>query len=148
VAVADLRTAPEDLDAIGNNPFSHATGWYAGAAAAAANPDNPPFYFDLPFTVVDGKGQVVQEVIDRIVATDPVHDLERYRQGSDRLRAVMLYHGELDAHAPIELARAFGERLAAAGVAYELVEVMEAHCELDYAPVLQFMSEHLVAAQP
>lgn len=148
VAVADLRTEPADLDAIGNNPASwHPMVWYANAAAAAANPDNPPFYFDLPFTVVDGKGQVVQEVIDRIVATDPVHDLERYRQGADRLRAVMLYHGELDALAPIELARAFGERLAAADVDYELVEVMEAHCELDYAPILQFMSEHLVAEE-
>lgn len=144
VAVADLRAEPADLDAIVENPFSHAIGWYAGAAAAAANPDNPPFYFDLPFTVVDGKGQVVQEVIDRIVATDPVHDLERYRQGTDRLRAVMLYHGEFDAYAPIEGARAFGERLAEAGVDYDLVEVMEAHCELDYAPILQFMSEHLV----
>lgn len=148
VAVADLRAEPADLDAIANDPLWHPIAWYASAAAAAANPDNPPFYFDLPFTVVDGKGQVVQEVIDRIVATDAVHDLERYRQGSDRLRAVMLYHGEFDAVAPIELARAFGERLAEAGVDYELVEVMEAHCELDYAPILQFMSDNLADAQP
>ncbi len=147
VAAADLRSEPEDLDAIVKN-ITHATVWYAGAAASAANPDNPPFYFDLPFTVVDGKGQVVQEVIDRIVADDPVHDLEHYCQGTDRLRAVMVYHGEFDAIAPIELARAFAARLDEAGIDYELVEALKAHCELDYAPVLQFMSEHLVATQP
>ena len=148
VAAADLRAEPADLDALASLSTWHGAAWYALAAASAANPDNPPFYFDLPFTVVDGKGEIVQDVIDRIVADDPVHDLARYRQGSDRLRAVMVYHGELDGIAPIELARAFATRLAEAGVDYELVEAFEGHCELDYAPVLQFMSEHLVASQP
>lgn len=144
VAAADLRAEPADLDALASLSIWHAAAWYASAAASAANPANLPFYFDLPFTVVDGKGESVQDVIDRIVADDPVHDLERYRQGTDRLRAVMVYHGELDGVAPIALARAFAARLAEAGVDYELVEALEAHCELDYAPILQFMSEHLV----
>ena len=42
------------------------------------NPDKPPFYLDMPFAIVDGEAQIVPEVADKIIAADPVHDLERY----------------------------------------------------------------------
>ena len=124
--------------------------WIAYAAGAAANPDKPPFYLDMPFTLVDGKGQAVPEVIAKIVAADPVHDLETYLSQSERLRAILLYHGVNDFYAPIKLARAFAGLLDEKGIAYDRAEVMLGNCKEspDYAPVLKFMSDNLVFEEP
>lgn len=113
----------------------------AAAAAAAPNPDTPPFYLDMPFKLVDGKGQIVREVYQKINALDVVHDLERYLNQPTRLKRIMVYHGGSDNP---EDARAFDERLSAAGIDHTYVEVEGGgHCTLDWAPILKFMSDEL-----
>lgn len=113
----------------------------AAAAAAAPNPDRPPFYLDMPFRLVDGKGQIVPEVYDKINALDVVHDLERYLNQPTKLKRMMVYHGGSDYP---EDARAFDEKLTAAGVEHTYVEVEGGgHCTLDWAPILKFMSDEL-----
>ena len=141
---------PADLDAAARLDWPIQS-WMALAAAAASNLDKPPFFLDMPFTLVDGQGQVVQEVVDRIVSADATHDLERYINQPERLRAIMLYHGAWDTFVPEELAQAFSARLTEQGIEHAYVEVNALHCSQWapdlYTPVVQFMSDNLVAEE-
>jgi enterochelin esterase-like enzyme len=115
----------------------------AAAAAAASNPDKPPFYLDMPFEEIDGEVQIVQDVWDKVSAVSPVQDVHQYLDQPERLRGLMIYHGEKDSLVSVELARDFDNLLTELGVEHEYVEVPKGHCNLDYAPVLNFMSDHL-----
>jgi hypothetical protein len=120
---------------------------YMGMAAAAApNPDKPPFYLDMPLEVVGGKLRVVPEVMAKIVADDEMHDVEKYLQQPVRLRHILLYYGTSDPNA--EPGRSFDRLLTARGVDHERVEAAGGHCDYDMTPVLQYLSDHLVAEQP
>ncbi|MGE5602366.1 MAG: alpha/beta hydrolase-fold protein [Nitrososphaerales archaeon] len=59
------------------------------AAAAAPNPNSPPFYTDEPWTIVDGKVQAVPEVVAKLDAKDPMDDAKRYAEQPLRLNAFM-----------------------------------------------------------
>lgn len=118
------------------------------AAGTAANPDNPPFYLDMPFEIVDGEAQIVQEVAERINAADAVHDLVDYLGQPERLNAVMLYHGRTDHIVYPELVQSFAELLTDSGVEHEYLEVPGGHCNLDWDPVVEFMAEHLAFEMP
>ncbi|MFN8459698.1 MAG: alpha/beta hydrolase-fold protein [Anaerolineae bacterium] len=150
---ANFTDVPKDF-----NDLDHY--WYVGvgniayyislAAGAAPNPDKPPFYLDMPFEVVDGKGRIVPEVLEKIGAVDVVHDLEDYLQQPIRLRHIMLYHGASDHEAPVELARSFDQLLTTRNVEHEYIEFKSGHCDYstDYQPVFQYLSDHLSAEQP
>lgn len=124
----------------------------AMAAAAAPNPDNPPIYFDLPFRLVDGKGQIVPEVFDKINAKlSPLQDIDWYASQPIRLRALMIYDDtNLDDTVPGEPAhtaqasRFIDKRLTEAGIEHEFVQQEGTHCGLPIGPVLQFLDAHLV----
>ena len=118
----------------------------AEAAGAASNPDKPPFFLDMPFEEKDGEVQIVQDVWDRIGAAWPASDIPNYLDQPLRLRGLMIYHGEFDGET-VEDIREFSKRLTEHGIEHEYVEVPKGHCNLDYAPVLNFMSEHLVFGQ-
>lgn len=115
----------------------------AEAAGAASNPDKPPFFLDMPFQEIDGEVQIVQDVWDRVGAVWPASDIPNYLNQPMRLRGLMIYHGEFDGDS-VEDIREFSRRLAELGVEHEYVEVAKGHCNLDYAPVLKFMSDRLV----
>jgi pimeloyl-ACP methyl ester carboxylesterase len=121
-------------------------------AAAAPNPDNPPFYLDMPFTLVDGEPQTVPEVFERINALlNPANDLSRYLNQPIRLSGFMIVQdtdlGEPDGPEATERAlkapRAFDKTLTEAGVDHEYLEVEGCHCCADWGPILVFLSEHL-----
>ena len=119
--------------------------YFATAAAAAADPDKPPFYLDMPFEIIGGEAQIVPDVYERINALDPAHDLLNYLNQPVRLRGLMIYHGDRDSLASVEMARRFDKSLTEMGVPHEYVEVEGGvHCKLDWAPVLEFMSDHLI----
>ncbi len=123
--------------------------WLSLAAAAAPNPDKPPFYLDMPFEVVDGKWRFVPEVVAKIATLDQVHDVDKYLQQSVRLGHILLYHGAWDTIVPVEeSARSFDRLLTARGVDHEYIEVAGGHCDYDMTPVLQYMSDHLAGEQP
>jgi hypothetical protein len=90
-----FQTEPEDVDDAGVDPR------IALSAAAASNPDKPPFYLDMPFRVVDGEAQIVREVQETIFAVDVVHDLQDYLKQPVRLRGLLIYHTELDVAVPV-----------------------------------------------
>jgi pimeloyl-ACP methyl ester carboxylesterase len=143
-----FKEAPGDLTDFRALPWQ--VQWYiAGAAATASNPDKPPFYLDMPFEVVDGETQIVQEVWEKIKASDTVHDVQRYLEQPTRLNAVMIYHGDRDNIASVDNVRAFGATLSDLGVEHEYIEVEGGgHCDLDWEPVIQFMSDNLVSETP
>jgi len=144
-AAANFTHTPQDFD---DMPRDIAIAfWISVAAGAAPNPDKPPFYLDMPFEVVDGKGRIVPEVWEKIAAVDEVHDLEEYLQQPIQLRHILLYHGTRDDVAPVELARSFDQLLTERGVEHEYIEVESGHCNYDMTPILQYMSDHLLAQQ-
>ncbi len=117
------------------------------AAAASPNPDKPPFYLDMPFKIANGKAQIVQEVFEKIVALDPVHELERYLAQPVRLRGLMLYQGEKDPPEVLSLAQEFDKTLTSRGVEHTYIEAPGAssgYCRLEWKVVMQFMLDHLV----
>jgi hypothetical protein len=119
--------------------------YLATAAAAAPNPDKPPFYLDMPFEIIGGEAQIVPDVYERINALDPADDLLNYLNQPVRLLGLMIYHGDSDSLASVEMARGFDKSLTELVVPHEYREVKGGeHCALDWAPVLEFMSDHLV----
>lgn len=132
---------PQDFDDLYDERF------FAQAAAAAANPDKPPFYLDMPFEIVDGKGSIVPEVQQKIIAADVLHDLPDYLNQPVRLNGILIYHGTYDGSAPVEIIRNFDKTLTEMGVEHDYIEVYGNHCNLDWSVVLNFMSDHLVFSQ-
>ena len=122
----------------------------AWAAATASNPDKPPFYMDMPFELVNGKAQLVPEVIDKMTASDPVDELDRYLAQPERLSAILIYHGNRDPRTAVEQARNFDKLLTDRGVEHEYLEAIAGHCDfgyLGYVPVVKFMSDHLAGQE-
>jgi hypothetical protein len=113
------------------------------AAAAAPNPDAPPLYFDLPFRLEGGEGQTDLAVTRRIIGRDAMHDAQAFEAGPEALRGMLIYHGASDNDVPVAVARGFDALLTDLGIEHEYLEVAGGHCDLDYAPVLEFMSERL-----
>ena len=144
-----LESPPEDLSHLNSTPWQTVV-LLSWAAAAAANPEKPPFYLDMPVALVDGEAQIVPEVVDKMIAVDPVHDLDRYLSQPERLSAILIYHGNHDWVVPVELARDFDKLLTDRGVEHEYLEATAGHCDfgyLGYMPVVQFMSDHLVGEE-
>jgi len=141
-----MESPPEDINGFWRLPWQ-AQALFAAAAAAASNPDKPPFYLDMPVALVDGKAEIVPEVFGRIVAADPTHQVERYLAQPERLRAIALYHGDGDPYAPVELAQSFDRLLSARGIEHEYVEATAGHCNFYFGPIVQFMSDHLVGEE-
>lgn len=118
------------------------------AAVAAPNPDNPPFYLDMPFEVVDGEPQIVEEVREKIIAGDSMHDVEAYLDQPTRLNGIMIYHGKNDPDIPVEQARALDRLLTDLGLEHQYLEEVgggaQGRCNsMNYTHALQFMSDHL-----
>jgi len=119
----------------------------AGLAACAPDPDNPPFYLDLPVKIVNGQVQPVPEILDKLSAQDVVDELDPYLARPERLSAILIYHGKSDQLTPVEAAQAFDQVLTDRGIEHDYLEVDGGHCDFGgqgYLPVIQFMSDHLV----
>jgi len=42
----------------------------------------------MPVAQVDGEAQIVPKVVEKMIAVDPVHDIDRYLSQLARLRAI------------------------------------------------------------
>ncbi len=114
------------------------------ASVTASNPDNPPFYADMPWVISNGKVEPVSSVVKKVDAKDPMDDARRHAQLSQRLVAFMLYHGSRDPVNDVEVTREYDKLLTDLGIEHTLVEVDDStHCGIDQMPVVQFMSNHL-----
>jgi pimeloyl-ACP methyl ester carboxylesterase len=110
------------------------------AAAAASNPAKPPFYTDMPFTMAGGQAQIVPEVQAKVTAISPDADVRSYLAQAVRLRGLMIYHGAYDS---VEYAQVFDQLLSRSGVQHQYLEIPASHCNLDWTPVLRFVSDKL-----
>lgn len=117
----------------------------AVAAAVAPNADNPPWYFDMPYVIVDGRTEIAPGYLDRVRAMDPRSDVERYLAQPLRLNALLVQHGTSDPLVPVELGRQFDKLLTQKGIAHVFDDSFDSHCTYDMVPpMLKFMSGHLV----
>ena len=141
-----LNNPPEDFADFSMLPWERRV-FVAELAANAPDPDNPPFYVDLPVKMVDGQVQPVPEIIDKLSAQDVVDEIDPYLAQPERLSGILIYHGKSDPLTPVEMARAFDQVLTDRGIDHDYLEVDGGHCDFGdqgYLPVIQFMSDHLV----
>jgi S-formylglutathione hydrolase FrmB len=97
------------------------------SAATIPDPDNPPFFIDVPYVEVDG---VIQEpspgawdaVWDQVSMKDAMHDLQRYMEGDVRLRFIGFFAGPEDPFFRIDQPRAFDARLTELGIEHTYIE--------------------------
>lgn len=140
-ALREKTQLPETLDDI---DFMDVTGWYIEAAAGAApDPNNPPFYCEMPFRIVDGHGEFVQAVVDKIVEHDAAHEARRYLAQPLRLQGILIRHGKYDTDSA-QSAASFVQLLTDLGIDYEYVENPGDHCGYGWeGDSLRFMAENL-----
>ena len=139
-ALQAIVAVPETPDELAYQPFE-VQAVIAMAAAAAPNPDEPPFYLDMPFATTEGGIEYVDEVLATVYANTAV---EGGSAQEARHPHVLLYHGTHDPLALTEGARAFSALLSDQDVAHAYLEVVGGHCSLDYEPVVRFLAKHLV----
>lgn len=141
----------EQLTAVLGSPFSFTIAY---GMAFAPNPDNPPFYFDYPFTEVNGElvrddaiwarwesgfGGIAEEVIE-------------YRDNFLKLKGFTVDYGSQDEYAWIPLGCIyFDEQLTAAGIPHEMAPFQGSHGgklgERVREHMLPFFSEWLVGEE-
>lgn len=119
------------------------------AAATAPNPENPPFYIDMPFELVNGKAQIVPEVFKKINdAINPLNEIRDYLAQPLRLRAMLITmdtnQGSTAENVAMDYDKRFDEALTKAGLDHQFTEVKASHCNYDVSPILEFMDANLV----
>ena len=121
---------------------------YALTAALAPNPNNPPFYLDKAFKMMDGKAQVVPEVWDSFIKNDIVDsELSHYLEQPLRLNGIMFAHGSSDGIVPVSQAQALDKAMTELGIEHVYDEHVGGH-EFTASKSLQFLSEHLSFSLP
>jgi len=141
-AVKSLTALPQDASQLDQTGI---TGWYIEAAAAnAPDPNNPPFYAEMPFRIVDGHGELVPEVIAKIVENDAVHEAHRYIEQPVRLDALLIRHGLHHSAEGTAATRSFDQLLTELGIDHEYLETETGWCGGPWEKdTLKFMSENL-----
>jgi enterochelin esterase-like enzyme len=93
---------------------------YAYSAAYAPNPDNPPFFVDLP--VAWPSGELIQEVWDRWLRNDPVENCRERLDNLRKLSGILLDAGSRDNYELQWGHRVLHHRLTEAGIAHDFTE--------------------------
>lgn len=102
--------------------------WYFQMAAASApDPNNPPFYFEMPVRIVDEHGEFIRGVIAKIVEQDAMHEARRYAEQPTRLRGIFIQHGTYDSEYDKQV-ESFDQLLTDLGIEHEYSEVAGGHC--------------------
>jgi len=137
-----LKALPKDIKDL---YLDELVGWYVQMAAAAApDPNNPPFYCEMPFRIVNGHGEFVPEVVARIVDNDCAHAARRYVQQPVRLQGIRIQHGVHETKLTPSV-HSFVQLLTDLGIEHEYVEVKSMGCGGQWEQAsLKYMSEHLV----
>ena len=136
LAMERIETA-EDLAAA-----NRALRTFAVTAAWAPNPDNPPFYFDLPTK----NGEVIPEVAARFAVNSPMAMLDSHAGALRKMTAIMMDVGEQDGL--IGANTALSEAMTMFGVHHTFETYEGDHSnrisERFEKSVLPFFSRHLI----
>jgi heme-degrading monooxygenase HmoA len=112
-------------------------------SGACPNPNNPPFFLDMPCEMVAGKAQLVPEVWQRMKDYDIVHGhLPPYVKKPVKLNAIMFVHGVEDQVLSVDHARSLDRELTKLGIEHVYDEHNGGH-EFIAEKSLQFLSQHL-----
>ena len=114
----------------------------ASAAAWSPNPDNPPFYLDLPVE----NGELRPEVVARWAANDPLAMVDQYISNLKTLTALAIDAGDMDGGITVT-SGTMSERLNAYGIDHDF-EIYDGNHVSGIAErlgthVLPFFTEHL-----
>lgn len=141
--VRSMKELPTDIRDSGA-----AIGWWVQLAAGAApDPDNPPFYAEMPVRIVNGQGEFVPEVVAKIEELDAAHEARRYVQQPVRLGGIRLQHGTSDSMWAPSI-HSFEQVLTDLGIEHEYVEVEAGHCDYGWeAASLKYLSDKLSFAE-
>ena len=145
-----MTTLPEDFDSLGTwaGRYPLATYFLEEAAGTSSEPNNPPFFLDMPFRIVGDHAEAVPEVFARIMEGDSLREAQRYAKQPIRLNGLLIQHALRDYYNPTDVVRAVEAQLAKLGIDHEYVEVDASHCNFDWdGASLKFMSEHLAFDQ-
>jgi enterochelin esterase-like enzyme len=93
---------------------------YAYSAAYSPNPENPPFYVDLPVTFPSG--ELIQEVWERWLSFDPVVNWRTRLDNLQRLRGILLDVGASDDYQLQWGHRLLSHHLRKAGIPHDYQE--------------------------
>lgn len=146
VAAPDAATTKTQLarmaEGIRTEARSFSNGTQAQASAWAPNPQNPPYYFDLPF---DAEGKPVPRVAEKWIANSPLVTMDQNVPALKSFRAIALDVGNEDGLAAGNTQ--FSESLKRLGVAHEYEIYEGTHGNKVgarfIANVLPFFAQHL-----
>ena len=93
---------------------------YDYAATYSPNPDNPPFYVDLPMAWPSG--ELLQDVWDRWLSFDPVVNVHDRLDNLRKLSGILLDAGSNDDYNLHWGHRLLSHHLTTAGIAHEATE--------------------------
>jgi S-formylglutathione hydrolase len=114
----------------------------ASAAAWSPNPDNPPFYLDLPVQ----NGELQPEVVARWAANDPLAMVDQYIPNLKKLTALAIDAGDMDGGLTVT-SGTMSEHLNAYGIDHDFEIYEGTHvsgiAERLGTHVLPFFTEHL-----
>ncbi len=130
------------LDRLEEAPFFEIA-TLATSAAFAPNPDNPPFYLDLPFA----NGKVRQDIANKITANRTLYTIEQYIPNLRKLEAIGMDAGLQDQGISTSTKK-LHELLETYQISHEYESYTGDHlnriAERIRTKVLPFFSEHLV----
>jgi len=143
-----LYREPSDLEDLASLDIT-ARAVAALAAVAAPNPSNPPFFFHMPFKMVNGKAETDPQVLRKVESLGVTNDIRTYVAQPVRLNGLLIYidtekgADPASAQAYLERAGSFDRLLSELGLQHEFIVVEAEHCNYDVTPILLFMDAHL-----
>jgi hypothetical protein len=120
--------------------------WLASQAMIASpNPDNPPFYFDMPYKVENGKTIIDPEVYRKIQKLTVTNDINSYLAQPIRLNNLYIFTSDENKEEPYPtIFTEFDKYLTEKGIQHDFTMFPGPHCVYDYSPVIKYLSDHLV----
>jgi S-formylglutathione hydrolase FrmB len=121
---------------------------YMESAAWSPNPNNPPYYMDLP---VDKNIQLREDIVQKWSAYDLFQMLPNYVSALASLRGIYLDAGDKDEVSSAQAAQMFSDALSAAGIDHRLEIFDGKHMDKMYTRLklsLSYLSNVLVGVIP
>jgi S-formylglutathione hydrolase FrmB len=133
---------PSDFTDLPVLPFEYRA-LLAWAAVGAPNPSKPPFYFDMPYKLEDGKLEIDEDVFQKVESLGST-DIQDYLAQPLRLGGVLYIENGFGDAATQARIRDFDKHLTAVGLEHDFLPIDEVHCEYEYSLAIEYLVQHLV----
>jgi S-formylglutathione hydrolase FrmB len=115
------------------------------ASIAAANPEKPPFYFDMPYRIENGKTVIDEDVYKKVEEISVEKDITSYLAQPIRLNNLYIYTSNENMEEPLPtIFSDFDKYLSEKGIQHDFTMFPGGHCTYDLSPVIKYLSDHLV----